>query len=438
MLVKVVLLIDKRKEQAIKYKKILESVGINVFWAKDVFSALNILNNYEPDLVLVSDSIEENITDAIKKLRILSYTIRPVIVSLSKSAHIQDKIEALDSGADDFLSEPIEHEEFKARVLAHLRRHFENNINHNTNLFDSKISFKTLKRVIADDNYWAALLVDIDNFDFYREIYGELAADKMLQTYAAIIHSAVDENDYVGQISNDDFLIITNNYKAEKIAQYLVFAFDTVVEKFYSDLDAQRGYIVSRGDETEGNKIALVSTSIGVISNEYSKYESLRQVVNSLISTHKLAELKTGSNYVFERPKLSAEDSVQAKDYNNNLLIIEPDEALSLLLSTTAQMQGYSPYVINDYANIYNVSDEYSPAVIILDAGNTDELKGIEVCKTIRNDLRFKNSNIILSTTLHDKHKILNAGADLYIPKPYELSTIFNWVEKFIKHYNDN
>ncbi len=438
MLVKVVLLIDKRKEQAIKYKKMLESVGINVFWAKDVFSALNTLNNYEPDLVLISDSIEENISEAIKKLRILSYTIRPVIISLSKSAHIQDKIEALDAGADDFLSEPIEQEEFKARIQAHLRRHFENNINHSTHLFDSKISFKTLKRVINNDCCWAALLIDIDNFDFYREIYGDLAADKMLQTYAAIINSAIDENDYIGQISNDDFLIITNTYKAEKIAQYLVFAFDTIVEKFYSDLDAQRGYIVTRGDESEGNKISLVSTSIGVISNEYSKYESLRQVVNALISTHKLAELKTGSNYVFERPKLSAEDSVQKKDYNNNLLIVEPDEALSLLLYTTAQMQGYVPYVLNDYASIYNIDEDYRPAVIILDAGNTEEMRGIEICKTLKNDIRYKNANIILSTTLHDKHKVLNAGADLYIPKPYELSTIFNWVEKFIKHYNDN
>ena len=43
-----------------------------------------------------------------------------------------DKVYGLDMGADDFLSEPIEPEEFKARINAHLRRIFEHNIkNHN-------------------------------------------------------------------------------------------------------------------------------------------------------------------------------------------------------------------------------------------------------------------------------------------------------------------
>lgn len=437
MLVKVVLIIDKRKEQSIKYKKILESIDTSVFISSNIQDAIKILNNFEPDLILLSDSIEENPEDTIKKLRILSYNTRPVLISLSKSDHLQDRIDALNAGVDDFLSEPIEHEEFKARIGAHLRRHFENNINEKTRLFDSKISFKILKRTINQKGIWAALLVDIDNFDFYKEIYGELAADKMLQTYAAIIKTTLDENDYLGQIGSNDFIIITNNLKAEIIANYLVYAFNTVVSKFYSDNDAKRGYIIMQGDENAGNKVSLVSTSIGIISNEYKTYNNLKQVVSSLISTHKLARLKTGSAYVFERPKLSATDSIEEMEFNNNILIVEPDEALSILLFATAEIQGYNALMINEYSEIFSIPEEFSPAVIILDAGNTSELKGIELCHTIKSDKRFEHSNIILSTTLHDKQKILNAGADLYLPKPYELSAVFNWVEKFVRDFNN-
>lgn len=435
MLVKVILIIDKRKEQSTKYKKLLESDLSAVFCVNNPNDALTVLNDFEPDLILISDSIQEDVCDLIKKLRMLSCNTRPVIVSLSKSDHIQYKIDALDAGADDFLSEPIEQNEFKARISAHIRRHFENDINECTSLFNSKTSFKILKRIINKKEKWAALLVDIDNFDFYKEIYGELAADKMLQTYTAIINSALDNKDFAGQLNEHDFLIITSPIKAEKIAQYLIFAFNTVVEKFYSENDLECGYIVMHGDEKAGNKVSLVSTSIGIISNEHKDYTNLKQAVNSLISAHKLAKLKTGSSYMVERPEISAENSVIKKEYNNNILIVEPDEALSLLLYTTSQMQNYNARIINSYTEIFDL-ENYHPAVIILDAGNTEELKGINICSEIKEDERYADSKIILSSTLHDKRKILSAGADLYVPKPYELSTIFNWVEKFIKDFN--
>jgi DNA-binding response OmpR family regulator len=41
-----------------------------------------------------------------------------------------------------------------------------------------------------------------------------------------------------------------------------------------------------------------------------------------------------------------------------------------------------------------------------------------------------------MSTVLHDKKLILDAGADLYMPKPYELVNVFNWVETLLKEYN--
>ena len=44
---------------------------------------------------------------------------------------------------------------------------------------------------------------------------------------------------------------------------------------------------------------------------------------------------------------------------------------------------------------------------------------------------------IIVSTIIHDKKLILDAGADLYMPKPYELVNIFGWIERLIAEYNE-
>lgn len=436
MLVKVVLIIDKRKEQSIKYKKILESIGISVFVASDFAQSLTLMNMYEPDLIVISDSLTFDIKKAIEQIRVLTYNTRPAIIALSKSNHIQDKIDILDSGADDFLSEPINNEEFQARITAHIRRNFEGYFSEKTMLLNSKASYKMMKRTINNDSDWAIMLIDIDNLEFYKELYGELATDKLLQTYSAIIKSAIDSNDYLGQLSDEDFVVITNNEKAEKIANYLVYAFDTVVSKFYSETDVKRGFMFMHGDDEAEDKVKLVTTSIGIISNKYKKYNDLKQVISSLISTHKLAKYKTESAYVMERPKISADNAVEEKEPNNNILIAEPDEALSILLEATARLQGYNVKVVNEFEEIFSIIEDYNPAVIILDAGNSETLKGLEICRKLKFEMQNLKSNIIFTTTIHDKELVLNAGADLYLPKPYELSVMFGWIKKFNENYN--
>lgn len=437
MLSKLVLILDKRKELPAKYKKLIESCGVSVLTASVFEKGLEILNEYEPDLVLISDSLDLPLADAVKKLRLLSYPSRPCLIALSKSAEMQDKLNTLDAGADDFLSEPIESEEFKARINAHLRRHFENLIDDTTQLPDSKSSLKILKRTIVENKKWSAMLVKINNFESYREIYGELAADKMLQTYTAIINSSLDETDYFGNIAQGAFLILTNPLKAEHIASFLVYAFDTIVDKFYNDEDAKQGYIILYGDDNAGKRVELVSTSIGVISGEYQPYISVNAAMSGLLATCKLARYNKGSSYVVERAKLSADNAVLNKTYNNKILIIEPDEALNYLLSTTAKMQGYETAATQDYDSAMTLVKSFEPALIVLDAGDSETLKGLDLCKKIKAEEKSKDTKIVLSTIVHDKKMVLNAGADLYLPKPYELLGIFNWIEKLIQDFNE-
>lgn len=431
-----VLIIDKRLELSTKYKKIVESLGAKVTVHDNLAASAQDIVSFEPDMIILSDSIDADILDTIKKIRLLNYSTRPIIVAMSKSSELDDRLNILDVGADDFLSEPIDSEEFKARIRAHLRRHFENNINDKTKLFDSKISFKMLKRTLCSEDVFSILLIDIDNFEFYKEIYGELAADKMLQTYTAILSSALESTDYLGHLAKDDFLLITTPYKAEKIANYFVYAFDAIADKFYSDEDANRGYIILQGDEMAGKRVNIVTTSIGIISNEHKKYKSIKQMINSLISTHKLAKLQKGSSYLMERPKLSGENAVESMPYNNKILIVEPDEALSCLLSTAAEMQGYEVRSVLNYDEIFADGFDYEPSVIILDAGFQESLEGLEVCKKIKKIKRLKNAKIILTSIIHDKRLILDTGADLYLPKPYELVQIFSWIERFLKEFN--
>ena len=60
----------------------------------------------------------------------------------------------------------------------------------------------------------------------------------------------------------------------------------------------------------------------------------------------------------------------------------------------------------------------------------------LELCKQIKTNKSFVNTKVIVTSNRHDKSTILNAGADLYLPKPYKLSALIKWVEYFIKKIN--
>lgn len=124
----VTLIIDKRRELSVKYKKLLENQYSFVSISKNLISAMKTIQDKEPDLIIISDSIDSDLSDYCKKIRALTYNMRPVIIAMSKSAELDDRIKVLESGADDFISEPVNSDEFVMRIKAHLRREFESNL----------------------------------------------------------------------------------------------------------------------------------------------------------------------------------------------------------------------------------------------------------------------------------------------------------------------
>ena len=123
-----VLIIDKRKELSVKYKKSIDDEQTSAVIARTLKDAVALVQESEPDLIIISDSIDEDLSNFCEKIRTLTYNTRPTIIALSKSADTADRIKVLASGADDFLSEPVNIEEFKMRIKAHLRREKRRNI----------------------------------------------------------------------------------------------------------------------------------------------------------------------------------------------------------------------------------------------------------------------------------------------------------------------
>ena len=416
-----VLIIDKRKELSVKYKKSIDDEQTSAVIARTLKDAVALVQESEPDLIIISDSIDEDLSSFCEKMRTLTYNTRPTIIALSKSADTSDRIKVLASGADDFLSEPVNIEEFKMRIKAHLRRDIESNLNNVTLLPNKKYVYKAIRRLLHSENKLAILLAGIENLDNYKSVYSDIAGDKLLQTFAAITKSALDANDFLGQLDDKNFVIITNPYSAEKMAAFLTFAFDTVTPKFYSEQDARRGYTLLDGDRKAGTRANFVSVLIGGILDNYESISGVDGLLEKLFAIKKIARIPSGSNYAIDRIKLTGENSVIIPEINRSVYISEPDEALALLLRTTLELQGYE---------ICETLDN-KPGIVILDS--EDDMSGLKVCKDLKANLNFVNTKIIVTSTVHDKSAILNAGADLYLPKPYEISDLIRWIEFFFK-----
>ena len=418
----VTLIIDKRKELPAKYKKCIDGLEANAVIARNLKDGIALVQNLEPDMIIVSDSIDEELSGFCEKIRALTYNTRPVIIALSKSADFEDRISVLESGADDFLSEPVNIEEFKTRIRAHLRRDIESNLDNKTLLPNAKYVRKTLKRVLAADNQ-AVLLVGTENIDDYKDVYTELAADKIIQTFVAIAKSALDKEDFIGQLDEKNFVIVTNRFSAEKLAAFLTFAFDTVAPKFYSEEDANKGYMLLKGERYAGMRANFVSILVGGILEGFNMISSVDVLLERLFAVKKLAKIPSGSNYAIERVKLTGADSVIAEVINKNIYIYEPDESLGYLIRTALELQGY------DVQAELTLDSALQPAVIVMDSG--EDLENLELLKKLKNLQNFVNTKIIVTTTVHNKSAILDSGADLYLPKPYEISDLIRWVEYF-------
>ncbi|WP_019200656.1 response regulator [Tsukamurella sp. 1534] len=98
----------------------LKARGYEVETASDGRSALQIARERTPDVMVLDLGLPD--LDGVAVLtKLREFCASPVIV-LSARHGSDDKVEALDVGADDYVTKPFGMDEFLARVRAHVRR----------------------------------------------------------------------------------------------------------------------------------------------------------------------------------------------------------------------------------------------------------------------------------------------------------------------------
>jgi two-component system, OmpR family, KDP operon response regulator KdpE len=115
-----ILVIDDESQITRVLRAALTAQGYQVRTANDPEEGLQVYREWSPDLV-ITDLMMPTMTgvDVCRAIRLLGQT--PLLV-LSVRDHERSKVEALDAGADDYVTKPFNIQELLARVRAHLRR----------------------------------------------------------------------------------------------------------------------------------------------------------------------------------------------------------------------------------------------------------------------------------------------------------------------------
>ncbi len=115
-----ILVIDDESQITRVLRAALSAQGYDVRTANDPEEGLRLFRDWPPDLVITD--LMMPIMSGVEVCRFIrSRGTTPVLV-LSVREHERSKVEALDAGADDYVTKPFSIQELLARVRAHLRR----------------------------------------------------------------------------------------------------------------------------------------------------------------------------------------------------------------------------------------------------------------------------------------------------------------------------
>lgn len=98
----------------------LKSESFNVYTTDLGEEAVDLGKMYDYDLILLGDTADLTGCDMLKSLRLAK--VKSPIIVLSRSSVIEHAVQALDLGADDYMTKPFHKDELVARIRAVVRR----------------------------------------------------------------------------------------------------------------------------------------------------------------------------------------------------------------------------------------------------------------------------------------------------------------------------
>ncbi len=105
------------------------------------------------------------------------------------------------------------------------------------------------------------------------------------------------------------------------------------------------------------------------------------------------------------------------------ILIVDDDRTTVKLLQTLLEMDGFDVLVAPRGQTALEIAYDSGPDIVLVDFHLAD-MDGIEVVTRLRSDSAFDSMPIVMASGLDMEDEALNAGADVFLVKPFEPNSL--------------
>ncbi len=192
--------------------------------------ALKVLDEQIPDIILLDvmlpgmNGIE--VCWAVKRQEKFKGLCRVPVVMMTSLTDMENKLNAIRAGADDVIFKPIDKRLLKERIhnLLEAKAELEDMmasyrdlekealVDPLTGLFNRRYMDDVITREFMNSKRYgrnlSVLMMDLDHFKAYNDMFGHLAGDELLRKTASIFVGSVREVDIVARYGGEEFMVI--------------------------------------------------------------------------------------------------------------------------------------------------------------------------------------------------------------------------------------
>ncbi|MEH7250115.1 GGDEF domain-containing protein [Neobacillus niacini] len=155
-----------------------------------------------------------------------------------------------------------------------------------------------LKEIIHQEKF-SILYFDLDHFKAYNDTYGFKKGDNLLQSTAELLkREFTNKGSFLGHIGGDDFIAVVNHHDIRSICESLLTDFDKIITDFYTSNHLSQYYVIAENRQGVIEKIALVSLSIAIVTNQDQAFESVEELVEYAAVVKRRCKSVSGSCYL--------------------------------------------------------------------------------------------------------------------------------------------
>lgn len=369
------------------------------------------IRELRPEILLIDEEVFlENIKNP--NTNYSSKSCRPFVLVLANPGHTKEEtFEFLRNGADDVISRDVSEEEFMLKIGSILRRKAVLEIDHLSELPAKNKTYSIMEHCRTQLNDWAVIHIDILNFQSYGVMYGVAQADKAIAKTAYFLQDVLDEMPleeyFLGHLGRDNFVVVADTNSFEKIVFEVKRRFKSILAELYKKVDHDNGYIISSAPHKVRRKEGLLDLNIGYCSSIDRNFLSGTDIIEQCVRNKKNSELK-----------------------NKRVLVLEDDDDFAFLLEETLVREGNEARLASGLENLIKEVEEFQPRSLILEASKLGPKNFQPLCSQLQ---RFKDEfglKILIATNVPGHQNFLAHGADVYLPKPYDLETLLKEVRR--------